>query len=298
MPFIGEISALLAATFWSGSSLAFAEATRRVGSVQVNVTRQFLAASILTAVVLIARPGMDLSYSQVIYLAVSGIIGFALGDSFLFEAFQRLGARVTMLIMSLAPAVAAGLAYIMLGEGLSPGAFGGIALTIAGICFVIMEGNDARNDGTVHKVTPAGILLAILAATGQGSGLVFAKMAFRDGPVNGFVATLVRITAAFVVLLPAALLFGKYRQPVEPFRRHPGAFSLTFLGTVFGPVLGVVGSLIAIQHTRVGIAATLMATTPVIMLPLVHFIHRESLGWRALAGTVTAIAGVAVLFLR
>jgi|ERR1041385_1134912 drug/metabolite transporter (DMT)-like permease len=298
MPFLGEISALLTATFWSGSSLAFAAAIRRVGSVQVNVTRQLLAATILVTVVLVAGLGMNLTPSQVAYLAVSGVIGFAVGDTFLFQAFQALGARVSMLIMSLAPAVSAALAYMLLGEDLSLAAFGGIALTIAGICFVIMERSDVDDDAAVHKITPAGIALAVVAAAGQGSGLVFAKMAFRDGPVNGFVATLVRISASLVVLLPIAVLTGKYRHPFEPYLRDPRAFSLTLLGAVFGPVLGVVGSLIAIQYTHVGIAATLMATTPVIMLPLVHIIHRERLGWRAFAGTATAVAGVAVLFLR
>jgi drug/metabolite transporter (DMT)-like permease len=298
MPFLGEISALLTACFWSGSSLSFAAATRRVGSVKVNITRLLLAALVLISIVLIAGLGASLSTSQLAYLAVSGVIGFAIGDTFLFMAFQRLGARISMLVMSVAPAVAAFLAYLMLGEGVSALGAVGITVTIAGICIVILERSDLNGEPARFHFTSAGIALALVAAAGQGSGLVFAKMAFREGNVNGVLATLVRVLASLVVLLPATMLSGAYNAPVETFRRDRKAFVLTATGALFGPVFGVIGSLIAIQYTTVGIAATLMATTPILMLPLVRLVHKERLGWRAFAGSFVAVAGVAVLFLR
>lgn len=296
MPFLGEISALMTACFWSGSSIAFASAARRVGSVQVNLARLMIAALCLFTVVSIARLSLRLSSGQILYLGMSGVVGFALGDTFLFQAFERMGARITMLVMSLAPAVAAALAYFMLGEGLSTIGAVGITLTILGISVVILERGDL-NGGASH-LTSTGIALALLAAAGQGSGLVLAKMAFREGNVNGFAATLIRILASLAVLLPATVIAGKYRNPVETFRHDPEAFRLTVLGSIVGPFLGVVGSLIAIQYTKVGIAATLMATTPILMLPLVRMIHKEQLGWRAFLGSFVAVAGVAVLFLR
>ena len=298
MPFLGEISALLTACSWSGSSIAFAEATKRVSSVIVNVVRLTLAATILLLVVLLFRIDLKLSVAQMEYLAISGIIGFAAGDSFLFLAFQRLGARITMLVMSLAPAVAAALAYLILDESLSIFGLTGIALTMLGICIVILERKELNGGSRKVHLSPAGILLAVLAAVGQGSGLVCAKIAFREGNVNGFSATLVRIVASLLVLIPVTLVAGKLKNPVAIFRTDRKAFRFTVLGSIFGPFLGVVGSLVAIQHTKIGIAATLMATTPLIMLPLVHIIHKERLGWRAFAGSFVAVAGVAVLFLH
>jgi drug/metabolite transporter (DMT)-like permease len=298
MTFLGEISALLTACCWSGSSLAFAAATKRIGSVKVNITRLLLAALFLLLIVLIAGIDTRLSTSQLVYLALSGVIGFAIGDTFLFRSFQQLGARISMLVMSLAPAVAAVLAFFMLGEGVSTIGAVGITLTIAGICIVILERADLNGESPRFHFTAAGIAVALIAAAGQGSGLVFAKMAFREGHVNGFAATLVRVLASLVVLLPVTLLSGTYSAPIETFRRDKKAFLLTVTGAVFGPVLGVVGSLIAIQYTTVGIAATLMATTPILMLPLVHIVHKERLGWRAFAGSFVAVGGVAVLFLR
>ncbi|HEY6192731.1 MAG TPA: DMT family transporter [Bacteroidota bacterium] len=298
MQFLGEISALLTACLWSGSSLSFAAATKRVGSVKVNITRLLLAALALLAIVLIAGLAAPLSNNQLAYLAVSGVIGFAIGDTFLFMAFQRLGARISMLVMSLAPAVAAILAFLMLGEGVSTVGAIGITLTMVGICIVILERSELDGEAPRFHFTSAGIALALVAAAGQGSGLVFAKMAFREGHVNGVLATLVRVLASLVILLPVTLIAGKYKAPVETFRRDSKAFVLTAAGALFGPVFGVICSLVAIQYTTVGIAATLMATTPILMLPLVRMVHKEHLGWRAFTGSFVAVAGVAVLFLR
>ncbi len=296
MPLLGELSALLTACCWSGSSLAFAEATRRAGSFQVNVTRLLLALVYLLVLIGAARLSLALSSTQILNLGISGVIGLALGDTFLFKAFQSIGARITMLIMSLAPAIAAVLAYFVLDETLSAVGIVGIVITVTGICLVVLERSPDRSSVITDSLS--GIILALLAATGQGAGLIFAKMAFREGDVNGFVATAVRIAASLVLLLPVAAAAGRYESPQTMFAKDRTSFYLTAAGSVLGPFLGISFSLIAIKHTKVGIAATIMATVPVLMLPLVRFIYREKLTVRAVVGAVVAVVGVAVLFLR
>ncbi len=296
MPFIGELSALLTAFLWSGSAIAFASATQRAGSFQVNVTRLILATLYLVLLIAALQLSIDLSLNQILYLSLSGVIGLTLGDTFLFKAFQEIGARVTMLIMSIAPAIAALLAYFVLGETLTVVGVCGIAITLAGVSIVVLDrGGDVSKRITL---TTSGIVFAILAAAGQGAGLVFAKVAFSESSVNGFVATAVRIIASLVVLLPVAIFTKRYSSPVRMFVQNRKAFWLTALGSVFGPFLGISFSLIAIEHTKIGIAATIMALVPILMLPLVRFIYKEKLTWRAIVGAFTAVAGVAVLFLR
>ncbi len=294
MPFLGELSALLTACLWSGSAIAFASATQRAGSFQVNVTRLILATVYLVLLIVVLQLSIELSFNQVLYLSLSGVIGLTLGDTFLFKAFQEIGARVTMLIMSLAPAFAALLAYFVLGERLSADGVLGIAVTIAGICLVVFD-----RGGHVERritLTTSGIVLAILAAAGQGAGLVVAKIAFRESEVDGFVGAAVRIIASLVVLLPFALMTKRYASPVRMFHQDRKAFMLTALGSVFGPFLGISFSLIAVKHTKVGIAATIMAVVPILMLPLVRFIYKEKLTWRAIVGAFLAFVGVALLF--
>ena len=296
MPFIGELSALLTACLWSGSAMVFASATSRVGSFQVNITRLILAAVYLTLLIPLSRLNVNLSGTQILNLSISGVIGLSLGDTFLFKAFQEIGARISMLIMSVAPAIAAILAYFVLGETLSFLGMVGIAVTVFGVSIVVLDrGTDSLRS---NFLTTAGIVYAALAAVGQGAGLIFAKMAFREGAVNGFVATAIRIVASLVLLLPVAVMTRRYKNPVLMFTQDRKAFWLTALGSVLGPFLGISFSLIAIEYTKVGIAATIMALVPILMLPLVRIVYKETLTWRAIAGAFTAVTGVALLFLR
>jgi drug/metabolite transporter (DMT)-like permease len=296
MPLLGEISALLTAIVWSGSAFLFAEATARVGSMQVNIVRLILATALLLVVILILRFDTRLSFSQVLNLGISGIIGLAIGDTFLFRAFKEIGARMSMLIMSLAPAFSAILAYVFLGEVISVWGVAGIVVTMAGIAMVVLE--KERPGTSRYLLTAVGVLYAVVGALGQGGGLIFAKMAFMESGLNGFVATLVRIVASLVILVPVLILTGRLRNPIPVFMNERKALLFTSGGAVLGPVLGLSFSLIAIAHTKVGIAATIMATVPILMLPIARFVTREQITGKSIAGAFITVAGIAILFFR
>jgi drug/metabolite transporter (DMT)-like permease len=296
MPFLGEISALVTATLWGGTSLAFTAAIRRVGSVQVNVTRMALASLFLLATVLLLDFPTAISTRQLLFLALSGIAGLVMGDSFLFMAYRDVGPRIAMLVMSLAPAISALLAYLFLGETLSDSGIAGIVVTVAGIALVVFDRQ--KGEESAPKMMPAGILFALIGATGQAVGLILAKEAFLSGDLHPMVATLVRIVVAVGLLGPATMVAGLYRNPLRTFRKEPRALLFTGIGALLGPYLGITGSLVAISLTKVGIAATLMATTPIVMLPMVRYITKERLSWKAITGALVAVMGVAILFLR
>jgi len=296
MPFLGELSALLTAMLWSVSAMVFTSATKRVGSFQVNITRLILAVVYLTVLIIVMDFNINLSLTQILNLSISGVIGLALGDTFLFKAFQEIGARISMLIMSLAPAFAAMLAYFVLGETLSLAGVLGMIVTVFGVSVVVLD--KGANPSEKVLITTSGIIYAFLGAVGQGIGLIFAKMAFHEGEINGFVATEIRIVSSLVLLLPLAFLTKRYKNPIRMYHQDKKAFWLTGLGSIFGPFLGISFSLIAIAYTKVGIAATIMAIVPILMLPLVRFVYKEKLSWRAIIGAFIAVVGVAVLFLR
>jgi drug/metabolite transporter (DMT)-like permease len=276
--------------------MMFAGAIRRIGSVQVNVVRLIIAAVLLIVTILAADLSVRLSFGQYAYLSISGCIGLVFGDTFLFKSFHVNGARISMLIMSLAPAISAILAYIILGEMLSVWGIVGIIVTTAGIVLVVVS--NQQSEYTKVKLTRNGLLYGFLGALGQGAGLVFARLAFVEGDINGFVATFVRIAASLVVLLPLTLMTGRIKNPIGVFWNDKRALMLTIGGAIFGPYLGITFSLIAIMYTKVGIAATLIATVPILMLPLVRIIYKERLSWHAIVGACVAVGGVAILFLR
>ena len=294
MPYIGELSAILTAFLWSGTSIAFSSAAEKIGSLQLNINRMILASFFLVSTIILMGYNFDLSESQFINLFISGIIGLVIGDSFLFKSYQLIGARISMLLMALSPGMSAVLAFIFLNERINSLGILGVFVTISGIVLVVLE----RNTNSKYKISGRGIFYGILGALGQAAGLIFAKFAFAEGHIVAFIATFIRIFSSVLILLPIALILKRYKNPYKVFSKNKSAFGSTLLGTVLGPYLGITFSLIAIEYTKVGIAATLMSTMPIIMLPMVKYIYKEKLSWRAVVGAIIAVLGIALIFLR
>lgn len=93
-------------------------------------------------------------------------------------------------------------------------------------------------------------------------------------------------------------MFKRYKNPIRIYSKDKYSAKVILIGTIFGPVLGITGSLIAIAYAKVGIASTLMATMPIIMLPISRFYFNEKLDWKAIAGAFVAVIGAAIIFLR
>lgn len=294
MNYIGEFSALLTAFLWSGTSLAFSSAAKKIGPFQLNIDRMILASAFLITTILIMGYSIQLTRLQYFYLVLSGVIGLIFGDSFLFKSFQLIGARISMLLMALSPGMSAILAFVFLDERITPLGLLGITITISGIALVVLEkGSDSK-----FKISGLGILYGLLGAMGQAGGLIFAKFAFEEGHIAGFVATFIRIISSVIILLPVLLILKRYKNPYKIFYENKSAFGATLIGTILGPFLGITFSLIAIENTKVGIAATLMSTMPIIMLPMLKYIYKEKLSWRSTTGAIVAVIGVALIFLR
>ena len=294
MPFLGEIAAVITAVFWAATSIAFTEASRKVGSLVVNITRLVFAAIYLGITIYLFSFDTNLSAEQIRALVLSGLIGFVFGDAFLFRAFKDIGARLSMLIMALVPAMSTILAFIFLDELISIWVISGIVITTLGVAIVVLQ-KEEQASGSISKL---GILFGFLGAVGQAVGLIFAKQAFNLGDINGFVATFVRIIPSIIVLYPITFFIRAARRPFKILLGNKRGLIFTLAGSVVGPFLGVTFSLIAISNTYVGIASTLMATVPILMLPITKYYYKEKLSLYSIAGAFLAVAGVAILFLN
>jgi drug/metabolite transporter (DMT)-like permease len=198
--------------------------------------------------------------------------------------------------MSFTPAISAILAYFFLNEQISFIGIIGMIITLAGIILVVFDKKDSAE--SPHKHEALGILYGALGALGQAVGLIFAKLAFEESNINGFVATFIRLFSATIIIIPIFVLLKRYKNPITLYRADKKGLGLTLGGTFFGPFLGITLSLIAITNTKVGFASTLMATVPVIMLPIGKFVFKDHINLKAIVGAVIAVAGVAILFLR
>lgn len=300
--YTGQLAALGAAALWACTPLAIEGAARRIGSLTVNLVRLVFAFGFLCLAGWLSR-GLPLPVDATphawAWLTVSGLVGYTFGDLCLYRAFVVLGPRLSILMMSLVPPLAALIGWLALGETLTPRDLLGMTLTVGGVGWAVLERTRPRAgriDGQpadLH-VTPAGLALGFGGALGQASGLILSKIGM--GSYNAFAAGQIRVLAGIVGYSLLFLVIGWWpnvRQGV----RDRTALGYTALGAFLGPFLAVTLSLIAIRNTVAGVAASIMALSPVLIIPLVILLRGEKVGIGGLLGALVAVSGVALLFL-
>ncbi|MEI6024336.1 MAG: DMT family transporter [Phycisphaerales bacterium] len=332
----GEFAGLATSALWVVSSLAFAAAGRRMGATRLNLLRSLLAASLLLVLhwFLKGTSWPSIGADRTWYLGISGLLGLAIGDQFLFAGYVLVGARTTTLLMTLAPTVAASLSWIVFGQAMMLQAIVGMVITLLGVLWVAAERPHATS-----VVTPAqqikGIWFGAAAALCQGVGMVLASNGLR-GDIDAISAQTVRMSAGAVGIIVIAFVVSRMNRATRNAAANiansntttsnmtsssdtstndqslvattvkskalarANAFSSTaivtlLIGTFTGPILGVWCSLYALQKLEVGIATTLMSLVPVMILPVTRITEGRWPSARAILGAFIAVAGVAVL---
>jgi len=294
MIFIGEIAALFAAILWSVNAIVLSEALNKVGSFNVNIGRLFFASIFLLFTIIIFSLPYNLYWQQYLYLILSGIIGLVIGDLGMLKSYQLIGPRLGMLMMSFVPSISVILAFLFLDEVLTTNQILGIIITSIGLAIVILQKKPISEK---FHFTIEGGFYGLIAAVGQAVGLIFAKEAFNFAELNEFVAAFIRIVFSLILLILLGRFLGISKNPIRVFKNDKSALKLIIWGDILGPFLGITASLIAISNTNVGIASTLMATVPILMLPISKFYYKEELTLFSILGTVFAVFGIAVIFL-
>ncbi len=299
---IGELLALTTALCWTMTSMLFSEAGRRIGSLNLNLIRLILAMGIfMTFLGLTGQPVVPYNASAQLwmYLSLSGLVGFVFGDLFLFRAFVLIGARLSMLVYSSVPVITLFLGWIFLRETIGAEEFLGIVLTLTGIATVVLFRAPAPHEPDpaeiIHrkKRFTQGILFGFLGAVGQAGGLIIAR--FGAGTeFSAFGATQIRVIAGIVGFSLIFLFTRRFKNFFSSIRNYR-AMVLVAAGAFFGPFLGVSLGLRAAQLTTAGIAATLMAITPVLIIPPSVILYKEKITPLEILGTFVTLAGVAIL---
>ncbi len=310
--YTGPMAGVATSLLWTVTSLFFAAAAYRLGTTVVNSTRILFAILLLGATHLLTTGSLfpEATTEQVVYLALSGVIGLSIGDQALFTAFVYIGPRMAMLIMTASPLMAALFGWMVLGESLHVYAWCGMTMTLGGIAWVVME----RPEKQLH-VDPghrwAGILLALVGAACQAGGLLLSKQGMGHGVVDEAhrmspqAATFVRMSFAGLGMIPFLAVYAqreRKRRAAGLLRKRRGSpragLIFTLSGAVTGPFLGVWMSLVAADRSPLGVAQTLCSMAPIFLLPTVYFLHKERLSLRAIIGAVIAVAGSTLLFIQ
>jgi drug/metabolite transporter (DMT)-like permease len=295
--YIGELAAVATALFWTITALAFERASLRVGSLAVNIIKVFIGFLFLSVFTYFYRNSFfpyDASFYSWFWLILSGFVGFVFGDLFLFKSFTIIGSRFAMLIMTMVPPITALSGWIILGEKLTSMNFVGMFLTIGGISLAIFSRNNANGKLSL-KLSVKGILFAFGGALGQALGLVLSKFGMKS--YDPFAATQIRLIAGMFGFTALVTILGQWGSVIKAFSNRQGMAAIS-LGSFFGPFLGVSFSLLAIQHAKTGIASTIMAIVPILIIPPAVFLYKEKVTLFEILGAIVSICGVALFFVE
>ncbi|MBN2727443.1 EamA family transporter [Candidatus Mcinerneyibacteriota bacterium] len=292
----GELAGLGAALCWAYNAVFFGKAGKRIGSFTVSHIRMWIALPFLILLQLLfaGAPLSLVSGSSWFYLGLSGFIGFFLGDILLFEAFVLLGPRLTMLIMSLAPVIGTALSRLMLNEKPSLLELIAIITATGAVGWVVSEKKKNEN-GIEEPHELKGLLFALGGALGQALGMVLSKMGMADG-LSVITSNLIRAIFGLSAFFLFTLLTKRFLRDISKFFGDKRAALYTSTSTFIGPVLGVILALYAVKTIFVGVALTLTSLSPIILIPVAHFIDKEKITLRSLTGTLIALGAVSLFF--
>lgn len=287
----GEIAALGVAICWTLSALFFQKAGDKIGSLSVNIIRLSMAFVFLGITTLFTR-GLflptDATMHQWLWLGLSGIIGFFLGDLFLFKSYSVIGSRTAALIMSFAPMLTAIIGWFFLDEKLTGMNILAIVISLTGIVIAIANKKMRLN------IPLKGFMLAFGGATGQALGIILSKKGMGDyDPVAATQIRAIFGLISFVALITFLGRWGKIREAA----RHKSGMRSVVVGSFFGPFIGVALSLFAIQQTKTGIASTLMALVPIFIIWPSAVMFDEKIKPQHVIGAIISMIGVSLFFL-
>ena len=311
MQHLGEIISLIVALSWTATAIFADIASHRMGALSLNLIRMGFSIVFLSVLLVIVTGSPIPLYADgatYFWLALSGLVGYVFGDMCLFSCYVLIGSKFGQILMTLAPPVAGIAGWLMLGEKLSWHSWLAMLVTLTGIAICILGRGGASHKLEI-KLPWKGVLLGIGAGIGQGVGLVLSKIglenyaaALPDDVSRGvtfmmpFAGTLIRAVTGFLGFFLILAIMGKASQLRTAVNDRQG-MKFAVLTTFFGPFLGVSLSLMAVQYANAGVASTLMALTPVLIIVPYSIINHQKISPKEILGAIITVTGAALFFL-
>ena len=304
MTYLGELISIGVAFSWTATALLSEYGSKRLGNLTLNVLRLSLALlfSMLLFWAVQGSPlpagGTPEAYG---WMLLSGLVGYVVGDFCLFQCYIIIGSRYGQLFMTLAPLAAALTAWVSLGQQMTAMSIVAMLLTLLGIAISVL--GRGEHHCVSLKLPLNGVLFAVGAAVCQGVGLVLSKIGMDHYEAEAIPDWLVPFSANFfrcVAGVAGFTLLLYVREGFSPLREALAdrkGMTVATATTIFGPFVGVGFSLMAVQYTSAGIASTLMALTPIIIILPSWWLFRQPITWKAVVGAVISCIGVSLFFM-
>ena len=282
----GEIAGLSAALLWALASLMYQQLGDLLKPIMLNLLKGIIAVVALgLSLVILQEWSFDSFETALWLLVISGLVGISLGDTFFFMALNRIGARQMLLLETLSPVMAALIGVLFFAIILSGQQWLGMLITLAGIAWVI-SGESSKRGWQLN----VGLLYGAAASLCQAIGAVLSHVALNSMEISALASAFIRMLVATGLLLPV-LVLTKERLPKLSIKH----LKLLIPAALIGTFLCLWLQQIALKYTEPAIAQTLLALSPICVLPLVAMLG-EKPTLRAIGGAIIAVFGVSLLF--
>jgi drug/metabolite transporter (DMT)-like permease len=300
------LAAFLTTIFFSFSAILATRSIRLVGATTANLGRLAIAFACLGAYAHASGGGLGGSGRD--WFLLSGVVGMGLGDLALFAALPRLGSRLSVLMTQcIAVPIAMVAEWTWLGTQLATAEVLWSTVILTGVAIALTP---SRRNPPKVPLRASGFVFGFFSAAGQGLGAVLSRRAYEvtaqaGESIDGITAAYQRITGGLIIsaLFFLVLFIIRKRQATAtpPAATVPGkawrGLALITANALAGPVIGVSCYQWALASTPSGIVLPIVATTPLVIVPLSYWIEGDRPTRRSLLGGLIAVCGVAALAL-
>lgn len=288
MELLGIIAAIVSAASWACGTLIFDRLGRYVPPAGITFIKGAMSIILLALLTLASNGFASVNSIECLYLALSGIIGIAIGDTLFFKSLSDLGPKVQVLYFMMGQVMTMLLSFLFLGEILSVSEYIGAVVLLTGIMIVIWGKQED------HPNKMRGIIYGFLSIMCFSVSSVIIKYSIED--IDVISATFYRMFFGTIGILFVGVSSSKLKEWVLPLKQLKtlGLFAFNVLVITFG---GFLLSMFAIKYISVSLASVLSTTEPVFVLIFAYIINHDKATRRELIGAAIAIIGLIIVLL-
>jgi len=302
------LASLLTALLFATSTVCAYRTARQMGGIEANFWRITLATMLLAVWAVTFGDGLAGAPG---WFMLSGLCGIGLGDTAYFQGLPRLGSRRTALVVQCFTApFAALIEWLWLDARLTPLEIVCIGVILLGVAIALAPEDHLKISRRDWKI---GLIASLLSAVAGAVSAVIIRRGYAelqamsltvDAGTTGYQRMLggfaIPAVALFIVRRRSVCTHGGWREP-NTWRVSRDKWARLWpwvLGNaVAGQTLGVSCMQWALKTTPAGIVAAIIATTPLLLLPLTRLVEKEKIGLRATLGASVGVGGVIGLIL-
>ena len=300
IPYLGEICSLLSAVFWALAIIIFKKIGDRVSPMVINPVKSTIGLFlfILTYIILDIplTPNAQFSNTDLITLAISGIIGIGIADIIFLHSLNILGAGISAIVDTVYSPFIILFAFIILGESLTAIQLLGGVLIIASVLYTAIK---IQNIPVNRKRFKQGVLYGVGSIAMMALGIVMIK------PILNTVSNQPRLQMwiagyrliSGVLVSGSIMLYANQKENILGVLRDRTLWLPLIVSSVLATYLGIGMWVMGMSMTTVSISGILNQTATIFIMIFAWIFLGEPLTKRRILSIIVAMFGAYLVFI-